>query len=44
MINKIFLAFKAFVAEFAYDWWGCDGLAGCFYDARWHGVWVFDAW
>ena len=44
MVNKIFLASKAFVAEFAHDWWGRDGLASCFYGAWWHGVCAFDAW
>ena len=30
MVNKIFLASKAFVAEFAHDWWDRGGLASCF--------------
>ena len=30
VIDKIFFASKAFVAEFAHNWWGREGLASCF--------------
>ena len=44
MVDKIFLASKAFVAEFAHDRWRRECLDGGRYDAWWHDVYTFDAW
>ena len=44
MTDKIPLASKAFVAEFAHDRWHRECLAGGLYDAWWHGVHTINAW
>ena len=44
MMDKIFLASEAFVAEFAHDWWRRECMASAFYETWWHCVHTIDAW